>query len=115
MLKILKLLNECKIIKNYEILDFKWGENFYYLKIKCFLKNKTLLYIREYVNEKERMYSYHRQDKNGKLICRWDNAPYHFKIKTFPHHKHTDKRITESTQTSIEEILEYIKGKIYRK
>ena len=26
--------------------------------------------------------------KNGQLIIRWDNAPHHKQIQTYPHHKH---------------------------
>lgn len=33
-------------------------------------------------------YRYHWQDQNGRLIKRWDNAPHHRQIKTFPHHVH---------------------------
>jgi len=33
-------------------------------------------------------YSYHYQDGNGKVIFRYDMAPHHIEIETFPHHKH---------------------------
>ena len=33
-------------------------------------------------------YRHHWQDSNGRLIKRWDNAPHHPAIETFPHHLH---------------------------
>jgi hypothetical protein len=33
-------------------------------------------------------YRHHWQDANGVLIQRWDNAPHHPAIETFPHHLH---------------------------
>ena len=33
-------------------------------------------------------YSHHWQDVNGQLIKRWDNAPHHPEIDTFPYHLH---------------------------
>lgn len=33
-------------------------------------------------------YRHHWQDDNGQLIKRWDNAPHHPEVDTFPHHLH---------------------------
>lgn len=33
-------------------------------------------------------YSFHWQAANGALIRRWDNAPHHREISSFPHHLH---------------------------
>lgn len=33
-------------------------------------------------------YAYHYQNDKEQLIFRYDNAPHHPAIKTFPHHKH---------------------------
>lgn len=33
-------------------------------------------------------YSFHWQRADGSLIRRWDNAPHHPEIDTFPHHVH---------------------------
>jgi len=56
MLKTLELLKR-KLIKSYEVLDFKQGEDFYFLKIKAILIDNNELHIREYVSEKEYLYS----------------------------------------------------------
>ena len=35
-------------------------------------------------------YRYHLQASGGKLISRWDNAPHHPDVSTFPDHRHDD-------------------------
>ncbi len=46
------------------------------------------------VEEREKIeitkYRYHWQTRSGKLIMRWDNAPHHPKIDSFPDHLHVD-------------------------
>jgi len=111
MLKTLELLNRSSVVKDYDILDFKKGEGFYFLKIKAKLVDGSELYIREFVSENEFIYSYHWQDENGKLRVRWDNAPHHKNIKTFPHHKHTPE-VKESEEIGFEDIIKVIENKI---
>jgi len=111
MLRILKLLRESKIVKSFEILDFKSGKDFYFFKIKVVLVDFSELYVREYVSEDDHLYSYHWQDKNGKLRIRWDNAPHHKHIKTFPHHMHAPN-VKESSEVDLGDVLKVIEGKI---
>ncbi len=112
MRRILKLLLDSKVVKKFEIMDFKTGEKFYYCKIKADVKNKTELYIREYMSVGDEKYSYHWQEKKGKLITRWDNAP-HQKVNTFPHHKHlSDETVVESYEITLEKVLKIIELKL---
>ena len=110
MLKILELLKS-KLVKSYELLDFKQGEDFYFLKLKAILIDNSELHIKEYISEKDYHYSYHWQDEKGSLRIRWDNSPHHKHIKTFPHHKHTPK-IGESNELSLEAVLRVIEEKL---
>lgn len=59
-------------------------------------------------------YSFHWQTKEGKLIKRWDNAPHHPEIETFPHHLHddTEDSVFPYTPISLEEILRLISAQI---
>ena len=50
MLKTLELLEKSKIVKSYEVLDFKKGKDFYYLKIRAVLIDDSILHIREFVS-----------------------------------------------------------------
>jgi len=46
---------------------------------------------------------------------RWDNAPHHSHISTYPHHKHTPDGIFESTELSLEDVLASIKAYVIDK
>jgi hypothetical protein len=39
------------------------------------------------------------------MIFRYDNAPHHIEIDTFPHHKHEFDEIKESLEPSLYEVL----------
>ncbi len=39
------------------------------------------------------------------MIFRYDNAPHHVEIATFPHHKHEVDDIKESLEPSLDEVL----------
>ncbi len=52
-------------------------------------------------------YRYHWQAQSGKLIKRWDNAPHHPEIDTFPHHIHVgfDDQVVSFRKSSALDIL----------
>ena len=71
------------------------------------------LHLMEFVNVKTKKdkykYSYHYQDKTGSLIFRYDMAPHHKNIPTFPHHKHTaDGKVIEAELPDLSSILDEI-------
>jgi len=109
----LELLETSPAVKSYEILDYKEGGSFYFLKIKAELIDGSVLYIREFVSEDEYNYSFQWQ-KDGKLVVRWDNAPHHKDVETFPHHKHVGSQdnVQPSKEISLEDILRVIEEKI---
>jgi len=113
MLRELELLEKSPVIKSYEILDYKEGGSFYFLKIKAVLVDGSVLHIREFVSEDEYNYSFQWQ-KDGNLITRWDNAPHHKDIETFPHHKHVGSKdnVQPSGEISLEDVLGVIEEEI---
>lgn len=114
-MEILKSLDNSTVVSSYELLVFKNFEFGFYINISTTLVDNSELFIKEYTDQKERNYSYHWQKKNGDLICRWDNAPYHKKIKTFPHHKHQKNKISESYEININDILKVISRQLAKK
>lgn len=50
-------------------------------------------------------YRYHYQTAEAELIWRWDNAPHHPEIETFPHHVHVGDEVRESKPVDLEEVL----------
>ncbi len=109
---MLKLLNESKIVHNYDIYDYKQGSNFYYMKAIAILIDGTFLYIRKYYSEVEYNYSYHWQKENGELIIRWDNSPHHKNIETYPHHKHIGNSVQLSKEITLKDVMQYISKKL---
>jgi hypothetical protein len=109
------LLSKSRIVSSYEVQDFRQGNGFYFLKVRAILHNNTLLYIRQYVSDEEYSYSYHWQNENGLLIIRWDNAPHHKQIQTYPHHKHLGEEILASDEITLEYVLEYIETFLEKK
>ena len=107
-MEIFNSLKQSSIVQKFEVLDYKRWRSGRYISLKIMLKGKSLLFAREYLDENERNYSFHWQDKNNKLIVRWDNARHHKDIRTYPHHKHTGETVTESFEISLGEVLAYI-------
>jgi len=113
-MEILKLLDRITEIKSYEIQDYKqWSDGFYY-RLKVVFTDESVLFAREYFDPGQRHYAFHWQNMENRMIMRWDNAPHHLDISTFPHHKHSDKEISESTEISIKEVLEIIWKRLHK-
>ncbi len=107
-MKILNCLKKFSPVKSVEVLDLRIFKTGFYVKIVVQFNDNSILYIREYVDENERSYSYHWQTEEGKMIIRWDNAPHHKNILTYPHHKHIGENILPSYAITCEEILKEI-------
>ncbi len=77
--------------------------------------DNSFLHFIEFVNVKEGVnrykYSYHYQDEAEKVVFRYDMAPHHKEIKTFPHHKHMgSEEVVEALAPSLSEVLQEIEG-----
>lgn len=109
MKQILKSLQNSPVVEKILIEDFRYGKTFQFIKIKAILKDSSILYIREYQSLNDVQYSYHWQTRDGKLLSRWDNSPFHPEISTHPHHRHTrEGKIVEFYHTNLDDILNFI-------
>jgi len=109
---ILESLKNSKIVLDFSILEFKNFSDGFYIKVKVIFVDNSELFLKEYNDKTKRNYSYHWQNNNGELLVRWDNAPHHRNIKTFPHHKHVKEEIDESYEVTLEDILKRISNSI---
>ncbi len=79
--------------------------------------DETSLGFMEVVNtnkiEKEK-YKYHYMDKDKHMIFRYDNAPHHKDLKTFPHHKHTKTGIEESKEPNFDIVITEIEKQMIK-
>ncbi len=115
MLNIIK--DFADIIDGYRVenLDIE-GKNIR-LKMGIIFIDQSKLYIRDYVTEGERRkYSFHWQDKDNRLIIRWDNARHWPSVSTFPHHKHIGdkKAVSASNETGLKDVLGTIRDAILK-
>lgn len=55
----------------------------------------------------KKTYSYHYQSATDQLIFRYDNAPHHHNIPTFPKHKHLkDGTVIPSTEVMLNTVIQ---------
>ena len=54
-------------------------------------------------------------DNSNEMLFRYDNTKHYPNISTFPHHKHIQNRVLESTEPEIRNILYEIELIIIRK
>ena len=104
MHRLVKILSESRIVDTIISVDSDAFGEYHKIKIQARLVNGWKIYVWEHVTSSIRRYAYHIS-KGNELIIRWDNAPHHRKIKTFPHHKHVKEAVLESKEVVLEEIL----------
>ncbi len=114
MYHLITLLQQNKMVASLEVIRFIQEEEDQFFYAKATLSNGSILFARESLTKKGRGYSYQWQTKNNNLIARWDNAPHHHNINTFPHHKHkkSHKNVMPSKIISLSAVLKIIENKI---
>jgi len=109
-----KAIEQCRWLMKKESITFEFPESAGIGFIKGnihFINDSTLVFSEIISSQKssdEINYRFHYMDKNRRLINRWDSAPHHPKIKTFPFHCHTPKGVVESQAMSLINILNII-------
>jgi len=53
-------------------------------------------------------YRFQYMDKTSQMVFRYDNAPHHSELSTFPHHKHLPDRVIPSAMPTLTDILNEI-------
>jgi hypothetical protein len=104
------------IIEDTQILTQRQDNRIMEFRMRLKLVDSSILEITEIFvfDLNKRKYSFQWMDENYGLKIRWDNAPHHRQITTFPHHKHIEQEdnIHESEEPTVEEILELIRSEI---
>ena len=93
---------------SWDTLEFRAWPDGYYYRIAINLSDGSILHAREFFDSRERHYSYHLQNAEGAMLCRWDDAPHHKTIASFPHHRHEGETIHESAPMSLSQVLDFI-------
>jgi hypothetical protein len=112
-------VREVEIVRR-SIRDTEFEKVLHY-RYRVLLSNGDLVEMTERVLEAQgrldvTTYRHHWQDRNGRLMKRWDNAPHYRSIDTFPHHLHdgSEEHVVSHPALrgleALQHILEEIEG-----
>lgn len=114
-----ELLSTSALVQDVEVVrrsirDSEFEKILHY-RYRVLLTNGDLVEMTERVLEVQgtievSKYRHHWQDRTGRLIKRWDNAPHYREIATFPHHLHDGAadHVVSHVSTSGLEVLQQI-------
>jgi hypothetical protein len=73
------------------------------------LRDGSRLFVREFLETRSQIsrfsYAYHLVDADGVFILRYDNAPHHAALSTFPHHVHEGADVLPSNEMDLASVL----------
>ncbi len=107
------LLFDQSIVSSFTVLEHVPSDLDFLLKLRITLTDQSALFTHERILRSVRKYSFHWQTMDNRAIMRWDNAPHHRQITTFPHHLHdyrsTPETVGDSHNITLTEVLDYIR------
>ena len=111
--KIEAAIASCPYIFESRVLKDKRSLYIGVIQGEIYLIDESVLYFIEFVNVKEKTerykYSYHYQDKYEKILFRYDMAPHHNEVETFPHHKHvSSEKVIKASAPSLAKFLDEV-------
>ena len=82
-----------------------------YIRFRLRMGEGYLLEVKETIDfENNRLsvidYSYHFQDPDNALIFRYDRAPHHRGLPTFPHHKHMPNAVMPTLKPTVQQVIQ---------
>ena len=113
------LLSASPLVRDVEIVrrairDTEFEKVLHY-RYRVLLANGDFIEMTERVLEAQgrlevTKYRHHWQDRQSRLLKRWDNAPHYPAIDTFPHHLHdgTEDYVVPHPATTGLDVLQYI-------
>jgi len=102
------VLNEFPTIRSYTLKKKVYNIKQGFISGSVVFENGYLLDFAE-VKDAERpaklKYRYQYMNEHNEVVFRYDNAPHHRQLKTFPHHKHLPEDIEESGEPILFDVL----------
>ncbi len=99
-------------VLSWSLLKDKRSQTIGYLRGLIEFSNGSQLRVMEFVDTQHTVerykYAYHYQDREESLVFRYDMAPHHPEVNTFPHHKHIGPEpgtIVESSVPTLADVL----------
>lgn len=113
------LLTASPIVEHFQIVKRRETESDGYLRVRAILICEGLLEVSIYCQMAENAvslvgYRFHWQDREGKIIKRWDNARHHPELTTFPFHIHvgSDSNVNDSANIDLSEVLQVVESEV---
>jgi len=109
------LLRDFPTIRSYELTKKVYNIHQGHISGKILFENGRVLEFMEVVDIEQAgkvKYRYHYMDEARNLLFRYDNAPHHAEIDSFPHHKHTPDKVIVSQEPELRRILHEISQKM---
>lgn len=100
----------CTVVATYSLNTAQLSPNTGYVEGEVLFVDGSRLVFFEFLRrmaaglDREK-YRYHFMDAGNQLLFRYDNAPHHPRMATFPHHKHLPTGVTDSPAPRFAEIL----------
>lgn len=112
---IRRKLNEIRSLIISDSIEFKRiTDEMGIIKGRIVFINASIFEFKELVSMDDHSYRFHWMDKNHKLISRWDMAPHHKEIDTFPFHQHLPTGVQPSKEKKLADIIDVIKRDLIR-
>lgn len=96
-------------------------ENVAVYRYRITINNGSLLEASERIEREQQYllmtkYSFHWQDADGKLIARWDDAPHHPHLATFPYHVHdgSEENVQPHETVTLADVLRLIEERMHQ-
>ena len=110
-------LRSCIAIATHSLHIVQLSPNTGYIEGEALMADGSRLVFFEVLHQKEQAlvrekYRYHYMDTDNQLIFRYDNAPHHPEVATFPHHKHTSLDVAESAEPILTTVLAEVEKEI---
>ncbi len=96
---------------DYDLLSDEMG----IIKGEIVFIDGSTLEFREMVSREIPDYRFQYMEKNNELLWRWDTAPHHKEIRTFPYHLHSPKGIEGSEKVDLTYVIEKITNMVIKK
>ena len=84
------------------------------IKGKIQFINGSILDFRELISSKDHDYRFHWMDEDKRMISRWDTAPHHRELETFPFHKHESDGVKPCDEIRLIEVINTIKRELIK-
>ena len=111
-----KKIEEIKWLIKKKNIEFSLvSEEMGIIKGKIVFVDNYSLDFRELVSAEHTDYRFHFMNGNNRLIKRWDSAPHHKEITSFPFHLHTPEGVMECDKINLIEVIDIIKAAMSKK